>query len=140
MLLKGLKARKEEHMKYSEALRAGAKKGKQLFNESYDGQGGTCAYWAIEAGGLSVPPTRILAREDVFFGQIARCPADCGARVYTDGATTRLLEGYLFQMILHLNNDHHWTREAIADWIEANVERELIPAQEIREYCGMAQA
>lgn len=126
-------------MKYSHAMREGAKKGPQLFNNGRDGNGGTCAYWAMVAGGIQIPTLICAAEAHPFLGQRADCPADCQTMTYTNGRTVLPFNHQLHQVIIHLNNDHRWSREKIADWIEKTYERDLVPFSEIKELAGMTQ-
>jgi hypothetical protein len=36
---------------------------------------------------------------------VRKCPADCRKRLLLDS------------LLIHLNDDHHWSRERIADWL-----------------------
>jgi hypothetical protein len=108
-------------MKLSEALRLGAMLRPQqaygaLFNDS---NGGTCALGAIaDAVGLldtennkyygPIPePIRSLWRPVANVVCASACP-QCGERAFGSD-----------RVIVHLNNEHKWSRERIADWIES---------------------
>lgn len=94
-------------MKFSDAIRLGSMMKPQGFGDYETEDGGTCAYGAAcNAGGL--------AYEDAFPGdwtdvliriESEECPAGCGIPQRVD-------------MIPHLNDDHKWTREQIADYVE----------------------
>ncbi len=108
-------------MRLSEAIRLGAMLHPQHFGSArlYDVDAdmaiiGTCAIGAAEEAGYSfwVPDETLNAN--------ARCPqCDCWSR-----DTTRAL-------IPHLNDDHRWTREAIADWVELQEGLKRADAQSI---------
>lgn len=95
-------------MKLSEAIRLGAMLKPQGFGE-YVRAGATCAMGAAfdALGALDVP----FSESEVFpIVSIVspRCPI-CNARSYC---------GDIGSMIFHLNDDHKWTRERIADQVE----------------------
>lgn len=100
-------------MKISDAIRAGAQKHPQAFNVMYHRHGGTrvtasCALGAAAMGGLNLLDKRLRVK-------FARCPVCVDARLFS---------GSLADIIMHLNDQHHLTREAIADWV-ATVEPEI---------------
>lgn len=101
-------------MKLSEAMRLGAMLKPQTFGWFTDAAGGTCAMGAATdaAGGHCLQEWSAVLRVSV-----ATCPA-CGVTVRTGRGT--YAGGAL---IVHLNDNHRWTRERIADWVET-VERE----------------
>ena len=79
----------------------------------FDGKGGSCALGAAYEGIYLLPRNvgeAMPHRLDRFFHCLEnvsrRCPAGCKKHIPI-GA-----------MIIHLNDDHHWTREQIADWLE----------------------
>lgn len=125
-------------MKFSEAMRIGAKKGKQLF-VVLESNGDTCAMGAAILG-TGVPAEAVtcayyqpLKVSYGFLATAAKCPV-CGVVPTWAGSPE---SGCVTGVVIHLNNDHRWTREAIADWIERTYESGNIPAKEILEYCGM---
>ncbi len=97
-------------MKLSDAMRAGAKMGPQGFGapKQRRDQLSLCAiqavFMATRGRGSIYEQYPILDRN------AGKCP-ECGGRL------PNLTVG-----IIHLNDDHRWTREAIADWIEATFE------------------
>ncbi len=104
-------------MKLSEAIRAGAKLRPQAFGKGFDGVG-TCAMGAaFEGMGLDpksldleiCQPIPEVLRELFPPKSVRLCPV-CG--------TQKALG-----VIVHLNDEHGWTREAIADYVET-LERE----------------
>lgn len=91
-------------MRLSEAIRLGAMMRPQVFGEYYV-DGGSCAMGAAcEAAGVS---GQQIQRYEMQWPDIinASCPACTGHRIW---AST----------IVHLNDDHRWTREQIADWVQ----------------------
>jgi hypothetical protein len=101
-------------MRLSEAIRLGASLAPQAFGALADARGRTCAIGAaLHAIGvindrrfgwtsamLRFPVLRLMEEREY-----ARCPA-CRVVQKDRG------------LIAHLNDDHRWTREAIADFIE----------------------
>lgn len=92
-------------MRMYEAMRLGAMLGPQLVGVLVNSAGGFCARGAALLGAgennLYMFPVETALRCD--------CPAGCFLAV-----PLRNL-GYT---VVHLNNDHRWTREQIADWLE----------------------
>lgn len=100
----------------AEFIRAGMKRRPdQAFGDYYTGHSASCALGAAyeamyrlpdEAGGQH--PTRDL---DWFFDcldTVKPCPGG-------DGCRKRL---YLAALLVHLNDDHRWSRETIASWLD----------------------
>ena len=100
-------------MTLAQAIRAGARRRPQTQGSLFD-KTGSCALGAAIEGMFGSQalvgnvvlrgPTLMIAipelRDD------ASCPeSECH------------VESSLFQVIVHLNDDHYWTREAIADWM-----------------------
>lgn len=101
-------------MKLSDAMRLGSMMKPQCFND-YEGPiddgdtVGTCAIGAaIDAVGL-LGAFDDEAKVFPILGQSVnvRCPAE----------ECEELDGTLGSLIAHLNDEHEWTREAIADWV-----------------------
>lgn len=96
-------------MKLSDAIRLGAMLRPQVRGD-YFFAGGSCAMGAAaEACGIvSSRDPRLLAFEEKTRCDLALllCPA-CGAPSRTGT-----------NVVIHLNDLHHWTREQIADWVE----------------------
>jgi hypothetical protein len=96
------------------AIRSGAEhRPRQSFGAYFDAFGGSCALGAAYEGVYRLPKEvagEIPHRLDRFFHCLEnvskRCPAGCRKRVPV-GA-----------MIVHLNDDHQWTREQIAAWLD----------------------
>lgn len=113
-------------MRLSEAIRLGAMLKPQGFGD-YWTRGGraTCAIGAAcEASGISfadylrsAPVATFEQRHDAN-GDRRECPA-CSVRRSQYSMTA---------LVIHLNDDHHWTREQIADLVET-IERQHEPAQ-----------
>lgn len=106
-------------MKLSEAIRLGAVLKPQAFGTVFDGRG-TCVYGAAfdAVGELPTYPcigfTHILAHHpdwSLIDGPCPECAIQCSPA--------------------HLNDVHHWSREAIADWV-ATIESQE-PAAEVTE-------
>lgn len=93
----------------SEAIRIGAKMRPQTFRAWFS-NGGSCAVAAAcEAIGIARYPNCVFLAPAPQEWQWARTPAvcpECGDR-RPDVSTA----------MIHLNNEHRWTREAIADWV-----------------------
>lgn len=95
-------------MKLSEAIRLGAMLGPQVFEVMFDGRGGSCALGAAD---LAINVKICGDWPDAFWrtvDSISECPA-CGIK------SGHQFGGYI---ITHLNDDHRWTRAAIADFVE----------------------
>lgn len=103
-----------DEVELAEAILSGARRRpKQSFGTYFDTQGGSCALGAAYEGIYRLPRNMADAtprRLDRFFHCLEnvsrRCPAGCRKQIPI-GA-----------MIVHLNDDHQWTREQIADWLE----------------------
>lgn len=101
-------------MRLSEAIRLGAMMKPQAFGDLWKG-GGSCALGAAyDALGWRDRVCCIDGPLMDFYGRVISCPA-CGTRSGVTGIMT------------HLNDNHHWTREAIADWV-ATVEPPSVDA------------
>jgi hypothetical protein len=98
----------------AEYIRAGMKRRpEQAFGDYYRGDLASCALGAAYEAMYRLPrdaegkrPTRDL---DWFFDcldTVKACPAE--------GCKKRL---YLAALLVHINDDHRWTRDAIADWV-----------------------
>ena len=103
---------REDQLELAEAIVAGAKRRpSQAFGEYFDDHGGSCALGAAYEGAYSLPDDAhaIRPRLDRLFDCLEnvrrRCPVGCNKRLPLNA------------IILHLNDDHHWTREQIAAWL-----------------------
>ena len=98
-------------------IRAGAeRRPEQAYGDYFKGQRASCALGAAYEGMYRLPrqmdgsrPTKDL---DWFFdcleGTVRRCPME--------GCKKRLV---LSSIIVHLNDEHRWSREQIATWLES---------------------
>ena len=98
----------------------------QSFGEYYRGRRSSCALGAAYEGMYRLPDnpdgTRPTKDLEWFFdcleGSVRKCPAD--------GCRKRLT---LASILVHLNDEHRWSREAIASWLEKeNGSKEGTPA------------
>jgi hypothetical protein len=99
-------------MRLSEAIRLGSLLKPQTFGD-YENLSGTCALGAAcEAMGVDLACSGDIAKFEISHALLLSldCPV-CHDAVAPD-------------VVVHLNDDHRWTREAIADWLESQ-EREL---------------
>lgn len=99
---------------FSEAIRAGAKLRPQGFGELHEG-GKSCA---IGAGREAIYGT--LDSEQEHYDQVRALFPYMQSRATCPACPLRLT---LFIITYHLNDDHRWTREAIADWLESEEEK-----------------
>lgn len=99
----------------AEFIRNGAhERTEQAFGDYFTGQNASCALGAAYEAMYRLPrtpgrPTRDL---DWFFDcldTVKACPAD--------GCKKKL---FLAAIIVHMNDDHRWSREQIATWLEKN--------------------
>jgi hypothetical protein len=105
-------------------IRDGAKRRPdQAFGDYYQGRDASCALGAAYEAMYPLPadaggqvPTRDL---DWFFDcldTVKPCPGDaCKKRLY------------LAALLVHLNDDHRWSREQIAAWLSGEPKREAEP-------------
>jgi len=84
----------------------------QAFGEYFQGQRASCALGAAYEGMYPLPaeasgirPRYLERLFDCLEYTLRSCPEGCRKRLA------------LGAMILHLNDDHQWTREAIAEWV-----------------------
>lgn len=84
----------------------------QAFGEYFEGRRASCALGAAYEGMYLLPrdasgirPKRLDRLFDCLENTLRSCPEGCRKRLA------------LGAMILHLNDDHHWTRERIAAWV-----------------------
>lgn len=130
-------------MKISEAMRRGAKMGPQVFEVYGDGDGGTCALGAVLLGG------GIAISENLYSCMLHNDFKELMVKVFpklveTHSCPVPTCRGvnpiygrpYLSNTIIHLNEEHKWTRERIAGWIEAHVEVPTYSMLDIQHYMG----
>lgn len=84
----------------------------QAFGEYFEGSRASCALGAAYEGMYRLPrqadgvrPKHLERLFDCLENTLRSCPEGCRKRLA------------LGAMILHLNDDHHWTRERIAAWV-----------------------
>ena len=102
-----------DQLELADAIAAGARRRPaQAFGEYFDDHGGSCALGAAYEGAYVLPEDahQIRPRLDRIFDCLEnvrrRCPVGCQKRLPLNA------------IILHLNDDHHWTREQIAEWLK----------------------
>lgn len=135
-------------MKFSEAIRLGSLLRPQAFYEYASADGRTCALGAaMEAVGVTPRYGEGMSGEEVMYkelqttadwlewrrdmtGKNPPCPV-CGDMEYhghtPDG---QVVKRNVSSVVIHLNNDHRWTREQIAEWV-ATFEPVHRPAKEL---------
>ncbi len=104
---------KDDEAALAEAILTGARRRpSQSFGSYFGPEGGSCALGAAYEGVYLLPEDAhdaIPQRLDRFFDCLENiskhCPAGCRKQIPI-GA-----------MIVHLNDDHHWTREQVASWL-----------------------
>ena len=116
-----------DQIELADAIAEGAKRRpSQAFGEYFSSKGGSCALGAAYEGMYRLPDnadgTRPTKDLEWFFdcleGSVRKCPAD--------GCRKRLT---LASILVHLNDEHRWSREAIAAWLEKeNGSKEGAPA------------
>jgi hypothetical protein len=98
-------------------IRAGAeRRPEQAYGDYYKGKNASCALGAAYEGMYRLPremegahPTKDLEWFfDCLEGTVRRCPVD--------GCKKRLV---LSALIVHINDEHRWSREQIATWLES---------------------
>jgi hypothetical protein len=84
----------------------------QAFGHYFEGRRASCALGAAYEGMYRLPqdassirPLHLERLFDCLEYTLRRCPEGCKKRIP------------LGAMILHLNDDHHWSRERIAAWV-----------------------
>ena len=99
----------------ADAIRKGAdRRPEQAFGDYFRGRSASCALGAAYEGMYRLPgdmerrrPSKDLEEYfDCLEGTVRRCPVEGCAKVISLGA-----------LIVHLNDGHLWTREAIAAWV-----------------------
>jgi hypothetical protein len=127
-------------MRLSEAIRLGAMLGPQVFGSTFSAEG-SCAFGAAvlaaQCPTFATGPFdthRSLRDSDAGSGYVAAVPNEWNWIMETEAPCPvcgTVQPGY--RQIAHLNDDHRWTRDAIADFV---AERELAreaPAGECQE-------
>lgn len=109
---------RHDEIELADAIRFGAKRRPdQAFGEYYNGRRASCALGAAYEGLFRLPeevgqlhPKRLERLFDCLEGTIRSCPEGCKKRLI------------LGAIIIHLNDDHHWDRERIANWVAGNTD------------------
>lgn len=86
-------------LRLSEAIRLGSMLHPQGFG-AFRSHGRSCALGAAEDAGF------VMTSTEAILTSVQPCPHDC------------CMSSTVFGAIIHLNDYHGWTREAIADWVE----------------------
>ena len=104
---------REDQLELADAIAEGARRRPhQAFGEYFSDQGGSCALGAAYEGAYSLPDDvhAVRPRLDRLFDCLEnvrrKCPSGCNKRLP------------LNSIILHLNDDHRWTREQIVEWLK----------------------
>jgi hypothetical protein len=105
---------REDQLELADAIATGARRRpRQAFGEYFSEDGGSCALGAAYEGAYALPheplPTlrpRLHRIFDCLENVRRRCPVGCKKRLPLNA------------IILHLNDDHHWTREQIVEWLK----------------------
>ena len=108
-----------------DAMVEGAKRGRQLFAEFYNGDGGSCAVGAM-AYGCGIRQDEItrwpsLSELLKIFPELHNetlCPI-CGVLDSNFELNRKMT---LLEVIMHLNDRHNWKRESIAEWLKKSYE------------------
>lgn len=106
-------------MKLSEAMRLGAMTGCQLFGRLEDSDGGTCAMGAvIKASGFETDSAVFNHYREIrtIYPALSLVVPESLIEYYDYIHTKKLL----CWVIVFLNNELHWSREMIAEWIIDN--------------------
>jgi hypothetical protein len=97
----------------------------QAFGDYFLGRRASCALGAAYEGMYRLPsdasgirPKYLERLFDCLEYSLRSCPEGCKKRLS------------LGAMILHLNDDHRWTREAIAHWVAPSVEPQADPGSD----------
>ena len=114
----------ESEKRLAEFIRDGAhRRTEQAFGDYFSGQNASCALGAAWEAMYRLPkePGRPGRDLDWFFDcldSVKPCPGG-------DGCTKR---PFLAALIVHLNDDHKWSREQIAVWLEGDGKPQPRPA------------
>ena len=111
-------------MRLSDAIRKGAKLNKQAYGYTKDRDGGTCAWGAAgEAIGIEIPKGTLgcLWGTEVWRRFKAEWPWAMSASDTTSACPAskcHFQTSAVGDLIAHLNDNHRWSRESIAEWID----------------------
>ena len=95
--------------------RAGATRGPQCFGSYFDEKGGSCALGAVYDAVYHLPKQHGKLIPD-HLERLFRCLDEVTKRCPHEGCKKRLP---LAPMLVHLNDDHVWTREQISELLTA---------------------
>lgn len=102
-----------EQKELADFIRAGSTRGPQCFGSYFDEKGGSCALGAVYDGVYHLPRKHGKLVPD-HLERLFRCLDEVTKRCPHEKCAKRLP---LAPLIVHLNDDHRWTREQIADWL-----------------------
>ena len=105
---------REDQLELAEAIAAGAQRRPQAFGAYFSDDGGSCALGAVYDAVYHLPRHGKLIPDHL--ERLFRCLDEVTKRCPHEGCVKRLP---LAPMLVHLNDDHVWTRERIADWLTA---------------------
>ena len=98
----------------AEAIRDGMRRrGAQAFGDYFDGHGRSCALGAAYDGMYRLPADTGVARPHQL-DRLFNCLENTVRRCPEEDCRKRLALGVI---IVHLNDDHRWSRERIAGWV-----------------------
>jgi hypothetical protein len=103
-----------EQKELAEFIRAGSSRGPQCFGSYFDEKGGSCALGAVYEGVYHLPREHGKLVPD-HLERLFRCLDEMTKRCPDQHECKKRLP--LASMIVHLNDDHRWSREQIAEWL-----------------------
>lgn len=107
----------------AKAIRLGSLRRPQCFGSYFDERGGSCALGAAYDGMYEMPrekrePGEIVPRNlERLFHCLEDVVKKCPEMIEATPAVQCRKKLPLGAMIVHLNDDHGWTREQIAEWL-----------------------
>lgn len=111
-------------MRLSDAIRLGAMLKPQSYGEVNTPSRSCAIGAALEAVGKLDGPFMPDEWNYILRTPLAVCPA-CGHRQGSEPDFDRGVHGAHALVIAHLNDDHQWSRELIAEWVAAEETKEL---------------
>lgn len=110
-------------MKLSEAIREGAKKRPQAFGAYFKRDNNdilcSCALGAAYENLRDITRPQGLSTEDYLIDSYPWLADDINERCPTEDCSSLDADAKRLDVVAHLNDEHKWTREAIADWLES---------------------
>jgi hypothetical protein len=103
-----------EQKELADFIRAGSARGPQCFGSYFDEKGGSCALGAVYEGVYRLPRKHGSLVPD-HLERLFRCLDEMSKGCPDQHGCTKRLP--LAAMIVHLNDDHRWSREQIAEWL-----------------------